>query len=441
MSQAKKRRIYPVGNLAGVKKMRLNWIPLAACFGPWREQSLRRRLLAASFVAMLAACGGGGGGGSSAPAPTANAMVVSVDAGPPGTGYNVNRLYASVTICRPGSDAACQTIDHILVDTGSTGLRVLASALDPALNLPKVAAPSGFPLLNCARFVDTTFAWGPVAKADIQLGGRTAANAPFQIIADPAYNAVAGNCSTGRAVNSVAVLGAKGILGLGLLKEDCGATCAANPFKGYYFACANSVCSAVLGTTLATANQIRNPVLSFPSDNNGVVIDLPAIAGASASSLSGFVYFGIGTQANNQFGGSTVLATNPLGYFSSQFGGKTLGTSFLDTGSNGLYFDTTIAGLTACSGGTGFFYCPAASTPLSATLTGVNGQSVLLRFTVDNALGLFTTAPNAVLPTLAGNIGDPQTFDWGLPFFYGRRVFFGIEGQTTPIGTGPFYAF
>ncbi|MCX7226770.1 MAG: DUF3443 family protein, partial [Burkholderiales bacterium] len=81
----------------------------------------------------IAACGGG----SSTPAklPTVevpagnNAIAVTVDRGP--TGNNVNRLYTSVTICEPGSSSQCQTINHVLVDSGSTGLRLLASVIRP----------------------------------------------------------------------------------------------------------------------------------------------------------------------------------------------------------------------------------------------------------------------------------------------------------------------
>jgi hypothetical protein len=32
-------------------------------------------------------------------------------------------------------------------------------------------------------------------------------------------------------------------------------------------------------------------------------------------------------------------------------------------------------------------------------------------------------------------------FGWGLPFFFGRTVFLAIEGQPTPAGAGPYYAF
>jgi hypothetical protein len=33
------------------------------------------------------------------------------------------------------------------------------------------------------------------------------------------------------------------------------------------------------------------------------------------------------------------------------------------------------------------------------------------------------------------------TFDWGLPFFFGRNVFTAIESQNTPGGVGPYWAY
>ncbi|MEX3824780.1 DUF3443 family protein, partial [Paraburkholderia sp. BR14262] len=34
-----------------------------------------------------------------------------------------------------------------------------------------------------------------------------------------------------------------------------------------------------------------------------------------------------------------------------------------------------------------------------------------------------------------------RAFGWGLPFFFGRRVFTAIALQDTPAGSGPFFAF
>ncbi len=51
---------------------------------------------------------------------------------------------------------------------------------------------------------------------------------------------------------------------------------------------------------------------------------------------------------------------------------------------------------------------------------------------------LFATG-NYAFNNLAGT-GNGY-FDWGLPFFFGRRVFTAIANRATPAGLGPYYAF
>jgi hypothetical protein len=34
-----------------------------------------------------------------------------------------------------------------------------------------------------------------------------------------------------------------------------------------------------------------------------------------------------------------------------------------------------------------------------------------------------------------------MSLDFGLPFYFGRRVATAIEGDTTAVGTGPYFAF
>jgi hypothetical protein len=415
-----------------------------------------RAAMIALAVSLVAACGGGGGGGPAPALATSpgtsplgslpiapavkNELSVTVDAGPAGTGYNVNRLYTTVTVCNPGSATQCQTIDHVLVDTGSTGLRLLSSAIAPALNLTRLSGATGFPLLNCVQFVDNTFAWGPVATADIVLAGETAASVPIQVMADPAFSRVPTACSIGgTAITTTALLGANGILGIGLLKEDCGSGCTSTTNNGFYYTCTNAGCTATTDASASLAQQVKNPVALFAADNNGVLIDLPAASSAGASSLSGSLYFGIGTQSNNQSSAQVALTTDATGYITTRLGTQSLTASFLDTGSNGLFFDS--ATIPSCSGNISGFYCPSSSITLSATLVGINGvNSSLVSFSIDNARALFASGTLTVLPTLAGT-GNPNSFDWGLPFFYGRRVFIGIEGQASTLGTGPLYAF
>jgi len=395
------------------------------------------------LAALITSCGGG-----SAPAPTIqtpvpvlnNVLGVSVDNGPPDTGANVNRLYTTVKICQPGT-SQCQTIDHVLVDTGSTGLRLLAGVLSAGMSMKPLTASGGLPLLNCAQFVDNTFAWGPVVSADVVLGGKTAPKVPIQVMGDPAFGSPASACAVGgTAMATSALLGANGILGIGLFKDDCGQACTSNPHNGTYYTCTDASCSATKGAIASLAQQVQNPVPLFASDNNGVLIDLPTVGLAGAATLNGSLIFGIGTQANNQITSARVLKTDASGNFTTLLSGQTLNTSFIDSGSNGLFFDSATLPNCTQSSGAGF-YCPNALVNLSASLVGLDAVRMAVSFSVDNATALFRDASKTVLPSLAGSIGDTSTFDWGLPFFYGRRVFVGIEGQASPLGAGPFYAF
>ena len=440
------------------------------------HKALRQRALrtcaqgaVALVTVLLAACGGGGGSSTtttnttvSANAivgdsiPGANVIAVSVDGGPAGSAYQANRLFTDVTICVPGT-ATCQTLDHVLVDTGSTGLRVIASAITNTglQNLTKVTGDTGKTLLNCATFLDGTFAWGPVAYADVKLGSKTAGNLPIQLIADSlvgstsGYNSSASACSsgsggitkvTGTSPTDATALGAKGILGIGHLKEDCGAACVLSAFvstQGYYYECATTSagsCTSTVASKAPLGKQIKNPVPLFNGDNNGLAVVLPAISPAGAeraTTLQGSIVFGVDTQANNSSAGATLLQLNSSGYFTATLNGVTMPASFLDSGSNGIFFDT---GLNRCNG----FYCPASATTFTGTLKGTNNVSKDVSFDIKTAQ--FATNYH-VFPLLAGPLGKSNAFDGGLPFFFGRKVFVGIEGAASNLGAGAYYGF
>src|SRR5215475_5398074 len=88
-----------------------------------------------AFALALAGCGGGGGAGGavsqvSSQNQATNSVNVTVDQK---FGF-VNAPYVTVTICAPGT-GNCATIDHVLVDTGSSGLRLLRSAVPASLGL------------------------------------------------------------------------------------------------------------------------------------------------------------------------------------------------------------------------------------------------------------------------------------------------------------------
>jgi len=204
--------------------------------------------------------------------PAQNIQAIVVNAGP--TNNYFNGAFTSVTICAPGQSTACQTIDGVLVDTGSTGLRVLASAL--SLSLRQQTAANGASIVECAQFLDG-FTWGPVQAADVRLAGEQASSVPIQVISESAFPNIPADCTnSGTAENTLASLGANGILGIGLFRHDCGSACAfvgsANP--GLYYACSASGCQP---TAVALINQVQNPVALFPADNNGILIQLPTV--------------------------------------------------------------------------------------------------------------------------------------------------------------------
>jgi len=397
----------------------------------------------------LAACGGGGAGSSSPPPspplPTgSNVAPLIVDAGPKQLGVNLPSV--TVTLCVPGT-TTCQTIDHILVDTGSTGLRIVAEALAPVMfSLPAVKTATNDPMYECLIFADG-YAWGSVRLADAQLADGKASGLAIQLIGDPAIPTAPTDCAGTPSVpsqNTVAEIGANGILGISVFLEDCGAGCTtiANPAgQGFYYGCPANVC---VGTTVALTAQLQNPVSKFATNNNGVSLVLPAITAVGKPTVAGALVLGIDTQSNNQLGSATVLSVSPLsGNFTTVFNGKTYtGAGFMDSGSNGNFFDDP--SLQACTNNLGW-YCPSTAVTLSATNQGVGASSATstVSFSVASLDALANANPAfAAYDNIAGPM--PATisgFDWGLPFFFGRTVSIAFEGRNTAAGAGPFFAY
>jgi Protein of unknown function (DUF3443) len=180
-------------------------------------------------------------------------------------------------------------------------------------------------------------------------------------------------------------------------------------------------------------------VALFPQDNNGVLIKLPAVSAAGATSLTGSLIFGIGTQPNNALGTATVYPTDAYGNFSTTYNGTNM-TSYIDSGSNALFFNDSI---TPCSAPNSWVYCPTKPMTLNATNYAFGSVSGVLVTnpipTIDNANQLFYN--NVVAGNIGGPYGQPSQFDWGLPFFFGRPVFTAISGASTPRGSGPYFAY
>ena len=385
-----------------------------------------------------------------------NVAPLVVDAGP--TGAEANIAYTTVTVCVPGTNQ-CQTIDHIQVDTGSSGLRLLSSVL--TIPLPQSNDSIGNPLAECLIFLDG-YVWGPVVTADVFIGGESAGSVPVHMmIPSSSSPPVPGSCSNQTSGSneggSVSDLGSNGILGVGFLQTDCGVVCTTlnSQLPDWYYDCPASGCNA---TYVTLDQEVANPVVFFSGDNNGVLIQLPAVPTGGSQSPTGSLIFGIGTQANNQLGSVNIYPVpnqnsilNNVGDIITTFNGHSYAYSFIDSGSNGLFFlDSSTTGIPTCQGfqGSSSWYCPSTSPDnLSATNQGQNnsgqpsGTSADVNFSIENAGTLFQTS-NTAWSTLGGPYGSPPVeFDWGLPFFFGRNVFTAIDQIDTPAGPGPYVAY
>lgn len=400
-----------------------------------------------SSLLMLASCGGGGGVAATPPPPPSggNVATLTVDGGPAGS---VNTAFVSVTVCAPGSSSNCQTIDHVQVDTASWGLRIMASVLNASLlsALPQqMVAATTTPVVECAQFADG-YSWGPVVSADVTVASEKASGIPIQVIGSasfPATMAPSDCTSAGPEEDTVATFGANGLIGVGVFLQDCGSGCATGVVPGTYYQCPTNG-GACTGITEPVASQIANPVGAFAADNNGVIVELPSVAANGATTATGSLVFGIGTQSNNALGSSaTMLATDAnAGTITVTFNNTQYPLSILDSGSNAFFFtDSSLSVVPNGTAGAGFYGTVA---NLSATITTLAGAQLAANFTVGDATSMFQAVPNGTaFPQLAGPIGatQTQTFDFGLPYFYGRNVYAALETRSAGGTMGPYFAY
>jgi hypothetical protein len=366
-----------------------------------------------------------------------------VDGGPPNLPFrDVNVGFVTLTICAPNTNA-CQTIDHVAVDTGSTGLRIAGGVLSAgiAAGLARERNASGSPIAECLEFADGSVFWGWVETADLKLGGETAAAAPIQVLGDPTLPALPPGC-TGTLQTSPSEIGANGILGVSNFLQDCGTFCAAQVTNGVYYACPVSGC---VSAAVPLFQQLLQPVSLFPQDNNGVLIQLPAVSASGMASRAGSLIFGIGTQANNALGSARVFTQDPqLGTLTISNGSTAFADGFIDSGSNAFFLPSSINNQPCPSTDpvAAEFLCPSPS-PLGLSLgvTGQNGSAVTVPVSIVDARALLTGNGFTAFDDLGAPSSDPSGVALGLPFFFGRNVFTAIEGMATPGGTGPYVAF
>jgi hypothetical protein len=403
--------------------------------------------LPAVLSAVLCACVGGDGSPAAAAtsAPVANVATLTVDSGPSTAPGQINHAYVTVKVCSPGSTTGCANIDHVLLDTGSNGLRLVGSVLSAmALSLPNETDSQGQSLEECVSFSGGQ-TWGPVATGDVYLAGEKAAKLPLQVMDDSGAGAPAPpTCgANGTLINDVSGFGANGVLGIGVFAQDCGEACVspATPLTIYYGCSSAGSCTA---ENAVLAQQVTNVVSAFSADNNGVIVNLPNLVNANGDgSVQGELIFGIATQTDNALpaSGLTVLGTDANGDFTASYNGSaTLLPALIDSGTDAYAFDDQ--SIPSCSTGAFVgYYCPTVAPQAAFTQNigvGVNNASNTVNFAIADPNTFVAGA--AAFADLGGG-GGSSFFTWGMPFFYGRKVYVGIDQRVSGAYTGPFYAY
>ena len=320
----------------------------------------------------------------------------------------VNEPVVTLTICVPNSPN-CESVPNILVDIGSTGLR-LSHTLSISSQLHQESENNG-PITECYGFV-SGYNYGPVVTASVMLGNQSV-TVPVQI-SNSSLSAPSSctTSSTGNISSAPFEPYINGILGLLFPQDDS--------LDGQYYEGGSGP------TTISSSLEVQNPVFLLPtSESNGVLLSgFPTVSttqGASASTVSGLLTFGTGTGS-----GLTQLNTNSSATITASYNKQTL-KAFFDTGSNGWFIDNPNIPTCTSSSLQGFF-CGTAPTQ-SAILTGTTtGSSVTLNFSIENAQTLFNTGNQDF-----SSLGGPMSgfFDAGFPaFLYGYTIGVGWDPAT-----------
>ena len=395
----------------------------------------------------------------------ASSNVVTIEVNPKTTTFprpRINKPFVSVTICAPGqtSKGSCATIDNVLGDTGSIGLRIFGGPSRWPFALLK--SGGGVAVIECQMFSDGRALWGPIVSADLIIGGEKAVNIPMQMI-DAGYAGAfeLGICEPGKQIQSAQDAGFNGILGLNFLTRDKlgtyysiygaqGAPVTDCSFNGGVLMNNNQTCVITwqnpptqLDPSGVYDFRPVNPVTQFPVDNNGFIITMqnlrptkpPSKTPGQSSSATRTLTFGINTKANNRVPASANF------FFTEAEGGVFTAVepdasypALIDSGTQGWVVPPSLKpGVLFECNGVPTWYCA-----LPPTDVQIDIPSGTVKFTIGNYLNLIETGAGA-FDDIAGPIPPPGNgaVILGMPFFYGRTIYFGLGG---PPGTD-FYAY
>lgn len=377
------------------------------------------------IAAALAGCGGGGGSGSSAtsggaenPAavvPASNTLELTVERGfDNGSTWYPNQPFVSIQVCQPDL-SKCVTIDKVLVDTGSFGLRIFDTAL--AGITPTGVTHQGGELRQCAGF-GSGYTLGRIVRIGLKMAGTQARDLPIQLIDSSAGTAPSGCAAMGSAqFTNKEQVGGNAILGIGPLGSDASSSLRVR----YFTQVANQT------NLLATVPEniaVPNPVTRLDQHNNGLVLQFPPVGLAGETTLKGTMTLGLNTANNNATSGVKFFGVSDAARLRITLAGRSY-NGLIDSGSNYYHFPSRY--MAPCEGT--IFFCPSKPETVPITIQSWDlASSLTSELLIDdyrNYNGM------AAQPGLAGYDSGATELVLGLPYFYGRKVYVAIQGKGT----------
>ena len=344
--------------------------------------------------------------GNTATRPASNVVALSVNHS--SRGQNVPET--TVTVCVPGT-TTCQVIPHIQVDTASTGLRVYAAALK--LDLPEEVGAHGERIGDCAWNY-----WGYLHTADVQLAGLKARSLPIQVIEPAGFRPP--ECKEDRDYNPDNY---NGMIGVSPALTDT--------MPSAYFTCDASGCAS---NRVDASLQVANVIASFPTDNNGCVLQFPQIPTTGTEAVTGRMIFGIGTRANNQLPKDLVpiVVDETWGQFKVEVDGR-LWISAFDSGTwsyNVPYLSDALCPNDPVR------LCPSSPLTIAVDVLSASGDFAYKTSIAVANYREFSSQVMALNDLGTAWPGSTQ-FMLGLPYFFGRSVYFAYDRRPTSVGPGP----
>ena len=345
-----------------------------------------------------------------------------------------NLAYVDVTVCNAAQQ--CRTVPNVLVDTGSSGLRLYREALG-GLQLEAVRDDMGRRLGSAADFAVGGL-WGTLHSAQVRVGQvETTQAIPIQLF-DAASPSELRPASYKDDARPRFITMGNGVLGISPRRHD--------PQR--YFALHRWGPGAVLPAwnpvDVDASRQVVNPIGHFPDPyNNGSVISLPEVDGsAGQKTAQGWLGFGIGQPTAALFPAAAHVMAHELdeqGKFAAMLGGRRVDL-LAHSGSNVLMLDLEPLGLPRHERFKRF-YDAAPLTPLPLAF-GANEIELAHPLCIGPAANMKKAIDDgyAVLPMLAiAPIAQDAPNVLGLPFFFGRTVATGLQGAVNPFPPEPPY--